>query len=387
MFFVDRYIDMACNLTLNQKLLDSFNNENMIYKNIDEIIKKPKHECKKIINDLATGSYRYNNFQHLIVYGSINSNKENLVNYLLENIYDCENIKLQDVEYTINGYGNTKTKITIKQSKYHIVIEPNSNGFDKYLIQEIIQDYAKTKILNILRYKRLFKIVVINRIDNLSYYAQASLRRTMEKYSDICKFIFISDQLSKIIEPLRSRCILVRASLPTKTQILDVLLRISEKEKIKLRLHEYIDIINKSEYKMNTAIWLLELKKNGLEYDKSWVHLSDKIVSIILNKKIYLNGKCYTSLKKIREIFYNLFITNIPTQTTIRNIMIKLLQNIDNLELKNNVIEIISIFEMRLSSGTRQIIHFEAMIIRLIYLFNNFYNGLKYKYDLDSLEI
>ena len=47
------------------------------------------------------------------------------------------------VEYTISGYGNSKTKVKIKQSKYHIVIEPNSNGFDKYLIQEIIQNYAR----------------------------------------------------------------------------------------------------------------------------------------------------------------------------------------------------------------------------------------------------
>ena len=38
---------------------------------------------------------------------------------------------------------NTKTKVLIKQSNHHIIIEPNNNGFDKYLIQEIIQDYAK----------------------------------------------------------------------------------------------------------------------------------------------------------------------------------------------------------------------------------------------------
>ena len=132
---------------------------------------------------------------------------------------------------SINGYGNTKTKVNIKQSKYHIIIEPNSNGFDKYLIQEIIQDYAKIELLNILKYKKLFKIVVINKIDNLSYYAQASLRRTMEKYANTCKFIFICDQLSKIIEPLRSRCLLIRVPLPTNNQIMETLLHISIKKK------------------------------------------------------------------------------------------------------------------------------------------------------------
>jgi len=391
MFFIDKYANLTSEITTQEKvltkILNSFNNHNMIYNNLDTILKKPKNEFIEIINDLDRCVLKYSNFQHLIIYGSLNSNKENLVNIILENIYGKNNIELKDVEYTINGYGNTKTKVNIKQSKYHIVIEPNSNGFDKYLIQEIIQNYAKTELLNILKYKKLFKVVVINKLDNLSYYAQASLRRTMEKYSDSCKFIFISDQLSKIIEPIRSRCILLRAKLPSQEQILDILLKISINENIKLKSYEYNEIINKSEFKINTAIWLLELKKYKLSYDKNWDNLSEKIVSIILNKKNYNNQKCLLAIKNIREIFYTLFITNIPTQTIIRNILIKLLERINDLLLKINIIEIASIFELRLSQGTRNIIHFEAFCIRIIYLFDMYFNNKQYKYNLDILEI
>ena len=273
------------------------------------------------------------------------------------------------MEYIINGYGNTKTKVNIKQSKYHIVIEPNSNGFDKYLIQEIIQNYAKTELLNILKYKKLFKIIVINKIDNLSYYAQASLRRTMEIYSSSCKFIFICDQLSKIIEPLRSRCVLLRIPLPTNKQILEVILKVSHIENIKLKPYEYYNIINNCDNKIDNAIWLLELKKYSLSYDKKWELLIEKIVLLILNKKNYNNLKCLSSLKKIRDIFYNLFITNIPVPFIVRTILIKILEKIDNLNLKVNIIEIISIYELRLNQGTRSIIHIESMIIRLIYQF------------------
>ena len=390
-FLIDKYNYLSSEITTQQKvitkILDSFNNHNMIYNNLDVILKKPKNEFIEIINDLDRCVLKYSNFQHLIVYGSLNSNKENLVNLLLENIYGKNNIELKDVEYTINGYGNTKTKVNIKQSKYHIVIEPNSNGFDKYLIQEIIQDYAKTELLNILKYKKLFKVVVINKIDNLSYYAQASLRRTMEKYSDSCKFIFICDQLSKVIEPIRSRCILLKAKLPSQEQILNILLKISIKENIKLKSYEYNQIIQRSEFKVNTAIWLLELKKYGLSYDKNWDNLSEKIVSIILNRKNYNNIKCLSAIKNIREIFYTLFITNIPTQTIIRNILIKLLEQVNDLSLKIDIIEITSIFELRLSQGTRNIIHFESFCIRLMYLFDMYFNNKPYKYNLDLLEI
>lgn len=391
MFLIDKYNYLSYELTSQQNfinnILNSFNNHNVIYNNLDKVLKKSDHEFKQIVDDLERCIWKYSNFQHLIIYGSINANKENVVNLLLQNIYGKKNIELKDIEYTINGYGNTKTKVNIKQSKYHIIIEPNSNGFDKYLIQEIIQDYAKTELLNILKYKKLFKVVVINKLDNLSYYAQASLRRTMEKYSDSCKFIFVCDQLSKIIEPIRSRCILIRTPLPSEEQILDVLLKISDLEDIKLLPYEYNEIINKSELKLNTAIWLLELKKYGLSYDKNWENLSEEIVLIIINKKNYKNSKCFSSLKKIREIFYNLFITNIPTQTIIRNIMTKLLEKVEDLTLKINIIEITSIFELRLSLGTRHVIHIEAFIIRLFYLFNMYFDNKPYKYDLDGLEL
>jgi replication factor C subunit 3/5 len=391
MFLVDKYNYLTHEITSQQKIvnriLNSFNNHNMIYNNFNEVLNKPDHELIKIIDDLERCVWKYSNFQHLVVYGSINSNKENLVNLLLENIYGKNNIELKDIEYTINGYGNTKTKVNIKQSKYHIVIEPNSNGFDKYLIQEIIQDYAKTELLNILKYKKLFKVVVINKLDNLSYYAQASLRRTMEKYSDSCKFIFICDQLSKIIEPIRSRCILVRTPLPSNEQILDILLKISIKENIQLEPYDFYQIIKDSEYKINTAIWLLELKKYNLSYDKNWEDLSEEIVYLLLNKKNYKNNKCYSALKKIRDIFYNLFITNISTQTIIRNIMINLLKNITDLQLKINIIEITSIHELRLSLGTRNIVHIESYIIRLFYLFQTYQEGKQYNYNLDLLEI
>jgi len=386
MFLIDKYNYLLYQLYLQypiiNKILASCNNHNYIYNNINEIIKKPLNEFIYIIKDLERCVYNYSNFQHLIIYGSINTNKDIIVNIILEKIYGKYNIELKDIEYIINGYSNTKTKVNIKQSKYHMVIEPNNNGFDKYVIQEIIQYYAKTELLNILKYKKLFKVIVINKLDNLSYYAQASLRRTMEKYSDSCKFIFICDQLSKIIEPIRSRCILIRSKLPTYSQILEILINIAAKEQINLSLNDYNTIIHKSEYNINTAIWILELNKYKLSYNKKWEIVSKKIVSIILNKNNYNNSKCLTSIKKIRKLFYNLFITNIPTTVIINNIMMILLNNINNLQLSIYIIEIISTIELKLSSGTRNCIHFECCIINLIYLFNMYYNNNIDKYNL-----
>jgi replication factor C subunit 3/5 len=391
MFLVDKYIKdsnvITCHQPVLQYLLDTFDAHNQIYDNINNIVNKPLNEFKEVINDLEKSIWRYSNFQHIIVYGKIGCGKENIVNKLLEKIYGKINVKLKNVEYVISGYGNTKTKVQIKQSKYHIVIEPNGNGFDKYLIQEIIQNYAKTELLNILKYKKLFKIVVINKIDNLSYYAQASLRRTMEKYADTCKFIFICDQLSNIIEPIRSRCLLIRVPLPNKYQITDTLLTICDKEDINIPAEKLKNIIGNSDNKINLAIWLLEMYKIGIDRYNNWELLIDEIINMLNDKDNYNLKNTQNMIKNILSRFYILFITNIPTQEIIRKIMLNLIKTKKNIKLKLRIIEITSIFEQRISQGTRHIIHIEAYIIRLIYLLNNQNKGKNYHYNLDNLEI
>jgi len=271
----------------------------------------------------------------------------------------------------------------IKQSKHHIIIEPNSNGFDKYLIQEIIQDYARSELLNIIKNRKLFKVVIINKIDNLSYYAQASLRRTMEIYSHSCKFILISDQLSKIIEPLRSRCLLVRVPLPTREQILNTLLYICNKEDIVINFNNLYEIIQNSDNKMSHAILLLELYNNNIKYGNDWELVIDSIIDNIINTNTIKN--LYKVIKIIREQFYILFITNISTQLILRKIMLKLISKTNNLQLKYNIINITSIFEQRLSQGTRHNIHSEAYIIRLIYLFTYYHKNNITNYNINNI--
>ena len=394
MFLADKYYNDSNEIIFHQeileKLLNSFDTHNEIYQNIDTIQNKPHNEFKNIINNIEYGNRQYSNFQHLIVYGSNGCGKNFIVKKLLEKIYGKKAVEVNDVEYTINGYSNTKTKVNIKQSKYHILLEPKNNGFDKYLIQEIIQDYAKTEILNILKYKKLFKVVVIDKIDNLSYYAQASLRRTMEKYANTCKFIFICDQLSKIIEPLKSRCLLVRIPLPTNQMLINIMLNICQKENIELALEDYREIIKKSNNNINILLWLLEFKKHDCTYDENWSYLIDKIIDLIIDKKNYTTVSINKLIVKIREYFYILFITNIDFQLVIRNIMLKLINKFDDIQIKYQIIEITSIFEKRLNQGTRYIIHLEAYVLRLIKLFLNAsdYNKInKNLLEFEALEL
>ncbi|VVU94849.1 DNA polymerase III, delta subunit [seawater metagenome] len=332
-------------------------------KDIDEFVNK--------IKDESSNNKSYSNFPHLLLYGPPGSGKGHLVNMLLEKIYDKSVNNIKEVQYTVVGYGNSKTKVDIKQSNYHIIVEPNNNGFDKYLIQEIVQEYARRQMLNIFRTKKNFKIVLVDTVDNLSYYAQASLRRTMEKYVNNCKFILLSHQLSNVIEPLRSRCLCIRIPLANEETIFQALFNVTIQQKINLSLKQYNNIINKADNHIEKAIWLLQLHTMSIPYIVNWHVYMDKIIDIILKINLKMKKRPYLeNLAKIRNLLYNIFITNIEPQTIIREIMNRIVAKINSIELKAKIIESTSEFEFRLSSGKRHVLHLEAYVHSIVYLLN-----------------
>jgi replication factor C subunit 3/5 len=371
MFLVDKYKnDIMPSYEIVDKLLNSLNTHRQIYDNINNVINRPYEEFKDIIDNIVHGNWKYANMPHLLFYGPDGCGKEFIINNLLQKIFTKKSVEVQETEYTINGYSNTKTKVMIKQSKHHIVIEPNNNGFDKYLIQEIIEEYAKTEILHVLKYKHLYKIVIINTIDNLSYYAQASLRRTMEKYADSCKFIFVSNQLSKIHEPLKSRCLMIRVPLPSDILLTNIAMNIALKENIQLSSSDIIEIVKNSNNNINKLYGYLELKKFKVPYTPTWGRIITIIVDEVLNKNNYNIKKFPELIKEIRDLLYQLFITNIDFHIIIKEIMNDMKSKITDNEIKYKIIEETSKFENRISQGTRHIIHLEAYLIKVIQIIN-----------------
>lgn len=297
-----------------------------------------------------------NSIPHIVFYGPLGSGKRLLIKKFLEMLYDSDINKETDTIYTINGSGNTEKSVIIKQSNYHIVIEPQDNNFDKFLVQHIVKEYAKKIPLNAFKTQKSFKVVLINNMDKLSYYAQTSLRRTMEKYSYICRFIMWTNSLSKIIEPIRSRCMCIRVNSPSYDELFNLLFMINFKDKLNMSLYDYTYIINNCDRNIKKTLWLLELQKYGLVYNNSLKSVINLILEDIKNNNI----------DNIRELLYKLIVANINCS----DIVVLLTKGLCKLNLSiydlYKIIEAASLYEYNIVRGRRDIIHMEAFVFAVI---------------------
>ncbi|RYG51122.1 hypothetical protein EON66_11125 [archaeon] len=75
-----------------------------------------------------------------------------------------------------------------------------------------------------------WKVLVLTEVDRLTTEAQAALRRTMESYTATCRLVLIASSLSKVIDPLRSRCLCMRVPAPSQPEVMSVLSSIATAE-------------------------------------------------------------------------------------------------------------------------------------------------------------
>jgi replication factor C subunit 3/5 len=109
----------------------------------------------------------------------------------------------------------------------HIMLSPGDAGNnDRFIMQDIIKEMASNRNIAAITgggEKKAsgaqFKTVVLMEVDRLSRQAQAALRRTMEKYASSCRLILCCNSQSKVIEPVRSRCLGIRVGAPTEDEV------------------------------------------------------------------------------------------------------------------------------------------------------------------------
>lgn len=134
------------------------------------------------------------------------------------------------------GVGKTTLSLAIVKTFYGPTWKDNFlelNASDERGIDVVrvkVKEFARTRAVGNVP----FKIIYLDECDALTKEAQQALRRTMENFTNTCRFILSCNYSSKIIEPIQSRCAVFRFKPLSEEEIFLIIDRIAEKEKIKV---------------------------------------------------------------------------------------------------------------------------------------------------------
>jgi len=130
------------------------------------------------------------------------------------------------------GIGKTSlslviTKQLFKDNWRENFLELNASderGID--VIRVKVKDFARTRSIGEVP----FKIIYLDECDALTKEAQQALRRTMENYTQTCRFILSCNYSSKIIDPIQSRCSVFRFKPLSKQDLFNIIDKIAKNE-------------------------------------------------------------------------------------------------------------------------------------------------------------
>jgi len=134
------------------------------------------------------------------------------------------------------GVGKTTLSLVIAKQLYGETWRENTlelNASDERGIDVVrvkVKDFARTKSIGNVP----FKLIYLDESDALTKEAQQALRRTMENYTQTCRFILSCNYSSKIIDPIQSRCAIFRFKPLSEEEIYQVIDKVAKQEGLKL---------------------------------------------------------------------------------------------------------------------------------------------------------
>lgn len=218
-------------------------------------------------------------------------------------------------------------------------------------------------------------MVVIHELDKLTQTAQASLRRTMETYMPTCRIIANCESLSKVIQPLRSRCLQIRVPAPRHEFVADILAKIANRERFELPPNLALSISVQTRRNMRAAIMTLQtarLKSPNLHSMKA-LPRPDYEAFIGEIAQDVVKEQSPQNLRQIRTKLYELLTKGITSDIIFINLcreFLKAEQSRSTLPepIKPTVLRYAVIFEGRCREGSKPIIHLEAFLARVMAL-------------------
>lgn len=151
-------------------------------KNLGEVAAQ-EHAVKVLKKSLETA-----NLPHMLFYGPPGTGKTSTILALTKELYGPELCKSRVLELNASDErGISIIRDKVKQFARLTVSNPTKHDLEHYPCPP-------------------YKIIILDEADSMTADAQSALRRTMETYSGVTRFCLICNYITRIIDPLASRC-------------------------------------------------------------------------------------------------------------------------------------------------------------------------------------
>jgi DNA polymerase III delta prime subunit len=208
-----------------------------------------------------------NDIQNLIFYGPAGTGKTTLAKLIVQNL-DCDNI-----------YINASDERGIET------------------IRDKVQSFA-----SVASFKPL-KVVILDEADFLTIQAQASLRNIIETFSRTTRFIMTCNFVERIIDPLQSRCQVLKIVPPTKKDVAKHLHWICNQELISHDINDLVPLVNQYYPDLRKCINTIQLSTVDGGANDLYLSLDQSVlVSSNYIDKIITELKGKADFKTIRQI-------------------------------------------------------------------------------------
>ena len=205
-----------------------------------------------------------NDIQNLLLYGPPGTGKTTLAKLLINNI-NCDHL-----------YINASDERGIET------------------IREKVQGFASTASFKPL------KVIILDEADFITIQGQAALRNVIETYSMSTRFILTCNFIERIIDPLQSRCQVLKIVPPSKGEVAKHVVTVLEKENTEYDLDSIKVVVNQFYPDLRKILNTCQLSThNGkLVLDKSVLIASNYIDKVVSE----LTKPTLTSWKTIKQI-------------------------------------------------------------------------------------
>ena len=325
------------------------------FNNFDDEIKDRYKNILTVFNSLSK-----ENLPNILLYGNSGSGKTTI----LYSFFNNEKKKKNIFSYKTN----TKTiEYILYTTKNFIEIDLKEFGiYKKYILRDIIKNTIYTKKVN----NNKNKIIIIHNIHLLNIEDQFIMRKIIEDYIINCRFILLSNTINNLIEPIKSRCLILKTPGFTRNFIEKKLKYIINNENINIKNKVLKIILNNSETNLKKAILELNTYYNmtKITLEKNYIELKNYNINKIFNELFTLIKKTKLQYKKIDEILYKLLINYKLKPTYIINKLFNLLK-IDN----NKIKEIYNLnydYNIKLYNSNKYIIYLQSYVYDLNNILN-----------------